>query len=201
MAVRVLHDPPAQQRRCLIYKGDQGQDDQQYGRRLPEIVKANGCDQLEAYSACSDHSKHGRRAHTHFEPVEIVGQDLRQNLREHGEDNGLDVASARGAQRLQRLGIDVFDRFRIKSTEDPAEIDPQCKGAGKWPQTDGGDKEYCPDQLVDAAQPVEDAQRSQAREAQAVQVAGGQETQRQAEHRGNHGSPERDADGVESRPP
>ena len=77
--------------------------------------------------------EHGRRANPDLEPVEIVGDDLRQDLRQHRKQDGLNVTGAGRPQRFQRLRIDIFDRLGVEAAEYSAEIDPSASAPGNGP--------------------------------------------------------------------
>src|SRR5712692_7765468 len=81
-----------------IDHGHHAQDHQQDETRLPPLEQADAGDQLEPQAARPHHAEHGGRAHSHLEPVEAVGHELRDDLGEDREEDHLEPPCAGGLE-------------------------------------------------------------------------------------------------------
>ncbi|ABX35048.1 hypothetical protein Daci_2410 [Delftia acidovorans SPH-1] len=167
-------------------------DDHDAGGRLLVAEQLEAADQLEPQPARAHHAQHRGRAQVDLEAVEHDRDPGRDGLRYHAEDDELQLRGACAAQGLQRAVVDLFDALGEELAQHAHAMQGQGQHAGKRPQAHGRDKDQRQDQLVDAAHHVQELPRDAPQPVPAMQVAGGDEGQRQRQHHGQQRAPDGD---------
>src|SRR6056297_1513918 len=137
-----------------------GEDDDQnvedHEEHLVVKLRAEALDQDHADAARANDAEDRGRARVAFPEIEALGDEHRQHLRQvavadHREGTGPGCAHA-----LHLLAVDVLDRLGIELGQRAEIRDEDREHTGQRPEPHGADEDEAPDQLVDAAQDVEE---------------------------------------------
>ena len=101
----------AQARAQVVDQHDQGDEDNDDGRRFLILKGTKARVHQVTDAAGTNQAQHRRGANVGFEAIEREGNQIRLNLRQHGEREHLGIAGAGRAYRIDHALIDVFNRL------------------------------------------------------------------------------------------